>query len=85
MNITEIEQPAAQASVRGMPFPTWPYFAADEIESVTAVLRSGKVNYWTGEEGHLFEREFANYVGNRHAVCWPMARLRWNWRFGHWE
>lgn len=70
MNITEIAQPAAQASVRGsVPFPTWPYFAADEIEAVTAVLRSGKVNYWTGEEGHLFEREFANYVGSRHAVC----------------
>jgi dTDP-4-amino-4,6-dideoxygalactose transaminase len=70
MNVTEIAQPAAQASVSGsVPFPTWPYFAPDEIEAAANVLRSGKVNYWTGEEGHLFEREFANYVGTRHAVC----------------
>jgi dTDP-4-amino-4,6-dideoxygalactose transaminase len=50
-------------------FPPWPVFAADEIEAVLAVLRSGKVNYWTGEEGRLFEKEFAQYVGTRHAIA----------------
>ncbi len=50
-------------------FPPWPVFAADEIEAVLSVLRSGKVNYWTGEEGRLFEREFAEYVGIRHAIA----------------
>ena len=70
MNVTEIAKPVAKASVRGRePFPTWPYFAPDEIEAATAVLRSGKANYWTGEEGHQFEREFANYIGTRSAVC----------------
>src|SRR5664279_3877580 len=65
-----IAKPVAKASVRGLePFPTWPYFAPDEIEAATAVLRSGKANYWTGEEGHQFEREFANYIGTRSAVC----------------
>jgi hypothetical protein len=29
----------------------WPFFAEDEIEAAARVLRSGKVNYWTGEEG----------------------------------
>lgn len=51
------------------PFAPWPHFEADEIEAATQVLRSGKVNYWTGQEGRLFEQEFAEYVGTRHAVA----------------
>ena len=47
----------------------WPYFEQDEIDVAAEVLRSGKVNYWTGEEGQLFEIEFANYVGCRHAIA----------------
>ena len=49
--------------------PPWPYFAPDEIEAATAVLASGKVNYWTGEEGRHFEREYADYVGTKYAVA----------------
>ncbi len=33
------------------------------------VLQSGKVNYWTGEEGRLFEKEFAASIGVKHAVA----------------
>ena len=33
------------------------------------VLRSGKVNYWTGEEGRLFEKEFAAFIGCKHAIA----------------
>jgi dTDP-4-amino-4,6-dideoxygalactose transaminase len=51
------------------PFPPWPRFAEDEIEAAERVLRSGKVNYWTGDEGRLFEREFAAFVGCSHAVA----------------
>ncbi len=51
------------------PFPPWPAFAADEIDAVVAVLRSGRVNYWTGEEGRAFEREFAAMLGAKHAVA----------------
>jgi dTDP-4-amino-4,6-dideoxygalactose transaminase len=47
-------------------FPEWPYFEKDEIDAVVNVLRSGKVNYWTGEEGRLFEKEFASFVGVDH-------------------
>ena len=47
----------------------WPYFEADEIEAAAVVLRSGKVNYWTGEEGRQFEHEFAEFCGVKHAVC----------------
>jgi len=47
----------------------WPFFEKDEIEAVVTVLTSGKVNYWTGEEGRNFEKEFAGFVGTRHAVA----------------
>jgi dTDP-4-amino-4,6-dideoxygalactose transaminase len=50
-------------------FPPWPFFDSDEIAAVSAVLQSGKVNYWTGEEGRLFEKEFAASVGVDHAVA----------------
>jgi dTDP-4-amino-4,6-dideoxygalactose transaminase len=57
------------APVRKAPFAPWPVFAEDEIEAVAAVLRSGKVNYWTGEESQAFEREFAELVGVKYAVA----------------
>lgn len=47
----------------------WPYFETDEIEAVTRVLESGKVNYWTGSEGRKFEKEFAEFVGCHYAVA----------------
>lgn len=47
----------------------WPCFAADEIDAVTAVLQSGKVNYWTGEEDHLFEKEFTQAVECNYGVA----------------
>lgn len=50
-------------------FPVWPSYAEDEIAAVEAVLRSGKVNYWSGDQGTSFEREFAEYIGARHAIA----------------
>ncbi|GBC96032.1 GDP-perosamine synthase [bacterium HR16] len=47
----------------------WPHFEEDEIEAAVRVLRSGKVNYWTGEEGRLFEKEFAAFAGCEYAVA----------------
>ncbi len=55
--------------VRGEPLPWWPQFDAGDIEAVTTVLRSGKVNYWTGDECRQFENEFAALCGTRHAVA----------------
>ncbi len=50
-------------------FPSWPSFTQEEADAVNRVLLSGKVNYWTGEEGRLFEREFAEYTGVSHAIA----------------
>ena len=50
-------------------WPAWPHFDNDERDAVDAVLISGRVNYWTGEQGRCFEREFAQWVGVPHAIA----------------
>ncbi len=50
-------------------YPPWPSFEEDEIRAVIAVLESGRVNQWTGTEVVSFEREFARYLGVRHAIA----------------
>lgn len=75
--LTTADGKPAGAKTRGV----WPHFAEDEIQAVAEVLRSGKVNYWTGDihtladgtkvrgETGLFEYEFARYIGTDYAVC----------------
>src|SRR5947209_1223185 len=55
--------------VRSTPFPTWPHFSEDEIAVVAEVMRSGRVNYWTGDQGREFEQEFAAACESRYAVA----------------
>ena len=47
----------------------WPTFEQDEISAVLNVLKSGKVNQWTGTEVNSFEKEFAQYLGVGHAIA----------------
>jgi len=56
-------------AVRKRPFAPWPSFSQDEIDAVTRVLKSGRVNYWTGDEGTQFEAEFAAFIDCKHAVA----------------
>jgi len=51
------------------PFSPWPSFTEQEIDAVSAVLRSNKVNYWTGQEGKSFEKEFAQFCNSKYAVA----------------
>ncbi|HEY0795877.1 MAG TPA: DegT/DnrJ/EryC1/StrS family aminotransferase [Acidisarcina sp.] len=51
------------------PAAPWPRYEQDEIDAVERVLRSGKVNYWTGEEGRLFEQEFAAASGCAYGIA----------------
>ncbi len=46
----------------------WPQFDENAIRAVEEVLRSGKVNYWTGRKGMEFERRFAEWQGSKYAV-----------------
>jgi dTDP-4-amino-4,6-dideoxygalactose transaminase len=47
----------------------WPFFSEEERAAADRVLRSGKVNYWTGTECRDFETEFAAYHGVKHAIA----------------
>jgi dTDP-4-amino-4,6-dideoxygalactose transaminase len=54
---------------RGADMTGWPVFDDEQIAVAAAVLRSGKVNYWTGDEGRKFEAEFAEAVGCRYGIA----------------
>ena len=53
----------------GTSFSEWPSFTADEIAAVAAVMKSNRVNYWTGQECREFEKEFAVACNVPHAVA----------------
>ncbi len=55
--------------LRQTPLAPWPWFSEGEIAAAAAVLRSGKINYWTGEESKHFEEEYAAACGSKHAVA----------------
>jgi dTDP-4-amino-4,6-dideoxygalactose transaminase len=52
-----------------MQLPDWPAYCDEELAIARDVLASGRVNYWTGEHGSAFEREFADYCGVAHGVA----------------
>jgi dTDP-4-amino-4,6-dideoxygalactose transaminase len=50
------------------PLAGWPQFDDKAISAVTEVLKSGKVNYWTGTKGMDFEKKFAEWQGSKYAI-----------------
>ena len=46
----------------------WPNFNEITIKVVEELLRSGKVNYQTGQKGMLFEKKFAKWQRSTYAV-----------------
>ncbi|EOQ61351.1 hypothetical protein F935_03014 [Acinetobacter calcoaceticus ANC 3811] len=50
-------------------FEPWPSFTTEEADAVKNVLLSNKVNYWTGQECRIFEKEFAEFSGTKYAVA----------------
>ena len=49
-------------------FPGWPQFAPEVPDEVAKVLKSGRVNYWTGKIGMEFEEAFAKWIGAKMAI-----------------
>jgi dTDP-4-amino-4,6-dideoxygalactose transaminase len=45
-----------------------PFYSNKSIQKIGPMLKSGKVNYWSGNEGKKFEKEFSNYLGNKYSV-----------------
>lgn len=54
--------------VNSKPFPMWPSFQDSTIQKAMQPLKSGKVNYWTGEAGVRFEKEWAKWNGVKYAI-----------------
>jgi len=57
------------SKILNKPLSPWPVFSQEEIEATSKVLASGKVNYWTGDEGKAFEQEFAALCDTKHAIA----------------
>ena len=49
--------------------PGWPNFTKEEISSVSRVLSSNKVNYWTGNECKEFEKEFCKFADSKFSIA----------------
>ena len=58
-----------------MSFPKWPVFDKNEISVASNILESGKVNYWTGNQGKNFEKEFSEYFDVKYAIAMANGSL----------
>ncbi len=66
----EDETAMAEISVPDVHRPeVWPFYDEDEIAAASAVLRSGRVNQWTGDRVRTFERALADYCGVKYAIA----------------
>lgn len=63
------EAPAPAEELRQGPDEHWPSYAEDEIEAVADVLRSGRVNQWTGGEVFAFQEALARTFGGKHCIA----------------
>ena len=46
----------------------WPKYSSEEINAVVNVLTAGRGNYWAGNEGRSFEKEFSKWSGVKYSV-----------------
>lgn len=49
-------------------FPVWPQFDDRSINDISDILRTGKVNYWTGRKGFQFEDNFSEWIGSKYSI-----------------
>ena len=61
--------PEPSADLGLQPDERWPFHADDEIDAVAEVLRSGRVNQWTGPEVFAFEQACAARFGGGRAIA----------------
>ena len=58
-----------------MSFPKWPVFDKSEIDLASNILESGKVNYWTGNHGKNFEKEFSEHFDVKYSIAMANGSL----------
>lgn len=60
---------AVPSSILLRPDEHWPYYDEEEIGAVAAVLRSGRVNQWTGSDVSSFEKLCSERFGGGRAIA----------------
>jgi hypothetical protein len=55
--------------VRTRPLPGWPAPGEAAARAVADVVRSGRINYWTGDQVRTFEERYAASLGRTHAIA----------------
>ena len=53
----------------------WPNYSLEEAEAAKKIILSGKVNYWTGEKGKNFEKEYAEWSNCKYALSMANGSL----------
>ena len=48
--------------------PGWPSFSNQEAIAVSNVIKSNRVNYWTGDNCKQFEKEFSIWTGSKFSI-----------------
>lgn len=61
--------PESEGSLAPRADERWPFYDDDEIEAVATVLRSGRVNQWTGPEVFAFEEACRKRFGGGRAIA----------------
>ena len=51
-----------------MSIAPWPFYDSEEVEAVSKVLISGKVNKWTGNLCHEFENKFSYFCNAKYSI-----------------
>ena len=46
-----------------------PFYSTKSIKQIGPLIKSGKVNYWTGDQCKKFEHEFYKYLGNKYSLA----------------
>lgn len=52
-----------------MNISSWPSFTEKDIATTSKILKSGKVNYWTGSECKSFEKEFSALFKTNYSIA----------------
>ena len=72
MTATEMARAGTDArpeSLAPTPAEHWPFYAEDEVAAVADVLRSGRVNQWTGGEVFAFQRALEERFQGGHGIA----------------
>jgi dTDP-4-amino-4,6-dideoxygalactose transaminase len=51
------------------PDEAWPFYAEDEVQAVVDVLKSGRVNQWTGDTVTRFQNACTDRFGGEHGIA----------------